>query len=149
MKNSIPIPVILEDDASAPSYSSAHAAGADIKAYIQEPLTLQPGQRALIPTGIKVEIPYGFEIQVRPRSGLALKNGISVLNTPGTIDSDYRGEIGVILINHGNDPFTVEPSMRIAQIVLAPVFHANFTIAETLTTTVRGHGGFGHTGVSG
>ena len=149
MQNSIPIPVILEDDVSAPVYSSEHAAGADIKANIKEPITLQPGQRALIPTGIKVAIPYGFEIQVRPRSGLALKNGISVLNTPGTIDSDYRGEIGVILINLGHEPFTVEPAMRIAQIVLAPVFHAHFTIAEELTATVRGHGGFGHTGISG
>lgn len=149
MKNSIPIPVILEDDASAPSYSSEHAAGADIKANVKEPVVIQPGQRALIPTGIKVEIPVGFEIQVRPRSGLALKHGISVLNTPGTIDSDYRGEIGVILINHGHEAFTVEPAMRIAQIVLAPVFHANFFVAEQLTTTVRGHGGFGHTGLSG
>ena len=149
MQNSISIPVILADDASAPSYSSEHAAGADIKAYIKEPIVIQPNQRALIPTGVKVEIPYGFEIQVRPRSGLALKNGISVLNTPGTIDCDYRGEIGVILINHGLEPFTVEPGMRIAQILLTPVFHANFIVAETLSTTARGHGGFGHTGVSG
>jgi dUTP pyrophosphatase len=149
MQNSIPIPVLLEDDASAPSYSSEHAAGADIKAYIKEPVVIQPHQRALIPTGVKVEIPYGFEIQVRPRSGLAFKNGISVLNTPGTIDCDYRGEIGVILINHGTEPFTVEPGMRIAQILLTPVFHANFIVAEALSTTVRGHGGFGHTGISG
>lgn len=149
MQNSISIPVLLEDDASAPSYASEHAAGADIKAYIKEPVVIQPHQRALIPTGVKVEIPYGFEIQVRPRSGLAFKNGISVLNTPGTIDCDYRGEIGVILINHGSEPFTVEPGMRIAQILLTPVFHANFIVAETLSTTVRGHGGFGHTGISG
>lgn len=149
MQNSIQISVLLEDDASAPSYSSEHAAGADIKAYIKEPVTINPGQRALIPTGIKMQIPYGFEIQVRPRSGLALKNGISVLNTPGTIDCDYRGEIGVILINLGQDPFIVEPGMRIAQVILAPVFHANFMVAETLSATVRGHGGFGHTGVSG
>lgn len=149
MKNSITIPVLLEDDAFAPSYSSEHAAGADIKAYIKEPVTIQPGQRALIPTGIKMEIPYGFEIQVRPRSGLALKHGISVLNTPGTIDCDYRGEVGVILINLGQEPFTVEPGMRIAQAILAPVFHANFTVAEELSATVRGHGGFGHTGISG
>ncbi len=149
MKNSITIPVLLEDDATAPSYSSEHAAGADLKAYLKEPVTIKPGQRALIPTGIQMEIPYGFEIQVRPRSGLALKNGISVLNTPGTIDCDYRGEIGVILINHSQDSFTVEPGMRIAQAILAPVFHANFVVAETLSATVRGHGGFGHTGVSG
>lgn len=149
MQNSIPIPVLLEDDACAPSYSSKHAAGADIKAYIKEPIVIQPHQRALIPTGVKVEIPYGCEIQVRPRSGLALKYGISVLNTPGTIDCDYRGEIGVILINHGTEPFTVEPGMRIAQILLTPVFHANFIVAEKLSTTVRGHGGFGHTGISG
>jgi len=99
----------------------------------------------MIPTGIRVEIPSGYELQVRPRSGLAAKQGITVLNTPGTIDADYRGEICVILINHGRQPLTITPGMRIAQLVLAPVYQAEFTIQE-LTTTARGEGGFGHTG---
>lgn len=149
MKNAIPIPVLADEDVTLPSYGSEHAAGADLRAYIKEPITLEPLQRALIPTGLRVEIPHNYEIQVRPRSGLALKNGISVLNTPGTIDSDYRGEIGVILINLGAEPFTIEPGMRIAQAVLTPVFKAQFFVAETLSSTVRGHGGFGHTGIEG
>lgn len=143
----IPISVQVADEELIPLYSTPLAAGADARAAIAEPRTLAPGEAALIPTGLKVEIPIGYEIQVRPRSGLALKNGITVLNTPGTIDADYRGEIGVILINHGSKPFTVEPKMRIAQLVLTKVERATFVqVKEVVAATVRGAGGFGHTG---
>ncbi|MBP7074804.1 MAG: dUTP diphosphatase [Rhabdochlamydiaceae bacterium] len=144
---SILIPITLEEGAELPSYASDLAAGADVRACIKEEMIILPGESALIPTGIKVAIPEGYEIQVRPRSGLALKNKITVLNTPGTIDADYRGVIGVILINHGREPFHVTQGMRIAQIVVAPVFQANFVQESSLTATVRGDGGFGHTGV--
>ena len=129
-----------------PSYASALAAGADLKAAFTQPETLHPGKSILVPTGLYMEIPEGFEVQIRPRSGLALKKQITVLNTPGTIDADYRGEIQVILINHGNHPFVIEPCMRIAQMVLAPVCQADFVVQETLCTTTRGEGGLGHTG---
>jgi len=140
------IPTLIDEEASLPVYGSEEAAGADIQAHIKEDIILQPGERKLIPTGLCFAIPKGFEIQVRPRSGLALKHGITVLNSPGTIDSDYRGEVGVILIHHGKEPFTIHPQMRIAQLVLAPVFQANFAIEEALAVTKRGEGGFGHTG---
>jgi dUTP pyrophosphatase len=146
MTNKIGIKLICENEEFMPFYGSALAAGADVRAAIQESIVLNPGESTLIPTGLKVEIPEGFEIQVRPRSGLAYKNQLTVLNSPGTIDADYRGEIGVILINHGKQPFTIEPKMRIAQIVLAPVFQADF-LTEELTETARGSGGFGHTGL--
>lgn len=130
-----------------PVYGSSLAAGADVKACIIEDVIILPGESALIPTGLKVEIPQGYEIQVRPRSGLAFKNQITVLNTPGTIDADYRGEIGVILINHGKEPFRITRGMRIAQIVLAAVLKASFSPRkEALSVTARGEGGFGHTG---
>lgn len=147
-EQNIPIPVILTDEEEnwIPQYASEGAAGADLRACITEPVCLLPGQSALIPTGIRVAIPEGFEIQVRPRSGLALKEQITVLNTPGTIDSDYRGEIGVILINHGKNPYTVTRGMRIAQMVLCPVVQAQFVPTHSLMTTERGAGGFGHTG---
>ncbi len=135
-----------DDPAFLPKYGSEHAAGADVMACITEDVVIPAGESALIPTGIKVAIPVGYEIQVRPRSGLALKNQITVLNTPGTIDADYRGEINVILINHGKNAFVVTPKMRIAQLILAPYIQGNFSIAETLTETARGTGGFGHTG---
>ena len=144
---SILIPITLEEGAEPPSYASDLAAGADVRACIKEEIIILPGESALIPTGIKVAIPEGYEIQVRPRSGLALKNKITVLNTPGTIDADYRGVIGVILINHGHEPFRVTRGMRIAQIVVAPVFQASFIQEPSLTATVRGDGGFGHTGI--
>jgi dUTP pyrophosphatase len=132
-----------------PTYGTPFSAGADVRAHIKEALIVQPGASLLVPTGLKMEIPEGFEIQVRPRSGLALKNQITILNTPGTIDSDYRGELGVLLINHGKEPFTVTPGMRIAQIVLAPVVQAEFhPVSQPLTQTVRGEGGFGHTGAN-
>lgn len=147
MKNPLlNIPVILEEGASLPKYASDQASGADVTAFLKESLQIAPKARALIPTGISVEIPQGYEIQIRPRSGLALKEGITVLNTPGTIDADYRGKIGIILINLGQEPFTVLPGMRIAQLVLAPVFQAEFLAAEALAESNRGSGGFGHTG---
>ena len=134
-----------------PGYASAGAAGADLRANLAEAdrdagLTLEPGARALIPTGLRMAIPEGCEVQVRPRSGLALKHGISLPNTPGTIDSDYRGEVGVILINLGRDPFVVTHGERIAQMIVAPVLQADFTLSEELDETARGAGGFGSTG---
>jgi dUTP pyrophosphatase len=140
------VPVIPEEEEYLPVYSSQLAAGADVKAYIQNDVVIEPGQSKLIPTGLKFAIPEGYEIQVRPRSGLALKHQVTVLNTPGTIDADYRGEVGVILINHGKQPFVVTKGMRIAQIVLAPFVQAKFISSEELSTTSRGAGGFGHTG---
>ena len=142
----IPIPTLLDNEECLPNYGSALAAGADVRAYIQNDLVLEPGEALLVPTGLKFAIPEGYEIQVRPRSGLALKNQITVLNSPGTIDADYRGSVGVILINHGKNPFTITPGMRIAQIVLAPVAKAVFLREEILAVTSRGEGGFGHTG---
>ena len=136
----------LEEGAELPTYGSEEAAGADVRAFIQEEIVIAPGKSKLLRTGIRLEIPKGFEIQVRPRSGLALKHNITVLNTPGTIDSDYRGEVGVILINHGRDPFVVTPKMRIAQLVFAPVLQACYREEDMLRTTERGGGGFGHTG---
>lgn len=131
-----------------PSYQSEHAAGLDLLAAIRDdaPLTLMPGHRLLVPTGLIVAVPPGYEAQVRPRSGLALKHGITVLNAPGTIDADYRGEIGVLLINHGEAAFTIKRGERIAQLVIAPVARANLVVAATLSSTGRGSGGFGSTG---
>lgn len=148
MNEKIFIAIDTEDGVEVPTYGSLGAAGADVRAFIENPITLYPSCSTLVPTGIKVEIPKGYEIQVRPRSGLALKHGITVLNTPGTIDSDYRGSVGVILINHSDKPFVIESNMRIAQLVLAPVFQANFAKKEKLSETLRGEGGFGHTGLS-
>ncbi|MEM6890690.1 MAG: dUTP diphosphatase [Pseudomonadota bacterium] len=130
-----------------PSYATSGAAGADIRAYLPDsPLLLAPGARALVPTGIAFEIPRGYEVQVRPRSGLALKHGIMLVNSPGTIDCDYRGEIGVILLNAGASDFEIEHGMRIAQLVLAPAPQALFVEAETLSDSARGPSGFGSTG---
>ena len=140
----VPVPT-LGDPNFFPVYMTAEAAGADLMAAVVEPLILQPGSSLLIPTGIRVAIPEGFEIQIRPRSGLALKHQITVLNTPGTIDADYRGQVQVILINHGKEPFTITPGMRIGQAVLARVYRAVFIPCEDLDTTSRGDGGFGHT----
>jgi dUTP pyrophosphatase len=148
MSNKQSIPIHVLDEELIPTYATPFAAGCDARASISESMTILPGTSALVPTGIKVEIPIGYEIQVRPRSGFALKNQVTVLNTPGTIDSDYRGEIGVILINHGKDPFIVTPKMRIAQLVLAPVIQAEFIRQESLSTTKRGEGKFGHTGAN-
>lgn len=135
-------------DVPLPSYESAGSAGADLRANLPDAatVTLTPGERALIPTGLRMEIPLGFEVQIRPRSGLALKQGIALVNAPGTIDSDYRGPVGVILINHGQDPFVINHGDRIAQMVLAPVVQAVFETVTDLSDTDRGAGGFGSTG---
>ena len=130
-----------------PSYATPGSAGMDLRAALAGPLAIQPGQRLLIPTGIAISVPQGYEAQVRPRSGLAIKHGITMLNSPGTIDSDYRGEIKVIAINHGDAAFAIEPGERIAQLIIAPVARAIWVPAENLEATARGEGGFGHTGV--
>ncbi|HLP70008.1 MAG TPA: dUTP diphosphatase [Rhizobium sp.] len=132
-----------------PSYETAGAAGMDLRAAVAEgaPMTLVPGQRALVPTGFIMEIPGGFEAQIRPRSGLAFKNGVTCLNTPGTIDSDYRGEVKVLLVNLGDEVFEIVRGMRIAQMVIAPVTQALVTEVTETSTTMRGAGGFGSTGV--
>ena len=135
-------------DLPSPSYQSAHAAGLDLVAAVPEgePVTLAPGARRLIPTGLAIALPDGFEAQVRPRSGLAARHGVTVLNTPGTIDADYRGEIKVIMINLGPVPFTVTRGMRIAQLTIAPVVRAGIAEVSELEPTARGSGGFGSTG---
>jgi len=130
-----------------PAYQSALASGFDVRAQLPEKLVLPAGQKAMIPTGLSFEIPAGYEIQARPRSGLAAKNGVTVLNTPGTIDADYRGEVKIILINLGQSDFVIENQDRIAQLVLAPVVQAEFELAEALGNTDRGAGGFGSTGI--
>jgi dUTP pyrophosphatase len=131
-----------------PEYQSAHAAGLDLLAAVPPdvPLILAPGRHALVPTGLSIALPAGYEAQVRPRSGLAAKHGVTVLNAPGTIDADYRGEIGVLLINHGDAPFTIRRGERIAQMVIAAVARAELVAAATLSTTERGSDGFGSTG---
>ncbi len=130
-----------------PWYSTPCSAGMDLRANIDCPIVLNPMQRVLVPTGLYMALPEGYEAQVRPRSGLALKHGVTVLNTPGTIDADYRGEIGVILVNLGQEDFTVRDGERIAQMVIAQYEHAEFVSVETLDQTERGEGGFGHSGV--
>jgi dUTP pyrophosphatase len=130
-----------------PGYETAHSAGMDLAAAVKEDMVLAPGERALVPTGLTIALPPGFEAQVRPRSGLALKKGVTVLNSPGTIDADYRGEVGVILINLGAEPFTIRRGERIAQMVVAPVSQVAWQTADDLTETERGAGGFGSTGV--
>lgn len=129
-----------------PEYMSAGAAGADVCAAVRDELTLLPGARALVPAGFSLAVPAGYEVQVRPRSGLALRAGVTLLNTPGTIDSDYRGPIGVILVNFGTEPYTVRRGDRIAQLVLAPVARAQYEETPDLEETVRSAGGFGSTG---
>jgi dUTP pyrophosphatase len=135
-------------DLALPAYMTAGAAGADVCAAVTEPLTLQPGERALVPTGFALDVPAGYEVQIRPRSGLALKAGVTLLNAPGTIDSDYRGPVGVILINLGTEPYAIVRGERIAQMILAPVSRAAFREIEALGETARGGGGFGSTGSS-
>lgn len=130
-----------------PAYASEGASGMDIRAAIHEPITLAPGGFRRIPTGLSIAVPPGFEVQIRARSGLALQHGIGMVNAPGTIDSDYRGEIGIILINWGERPFRIEPGDRIAQMVLARVYRAAWIESAALEETQRGSGGFGHTGI--
>ena len=135
------------EDVPLPRYMSEHASGMDVCAAVEAPLTLEPGDIRLVPTGLYVAIPPGFEIQVRPRSGLALKHGLTIVNAPGTIDSDYRGEVGIILANIGRVAFTVERGMRIAQLVVQSVVRADMVERASLEDTSRSSGGFGHTGV--
>lgn len=130
-----------------PAYATNQSAGMDLLAAVSEDIVLKPGERKLIPTGLSIALPAGYEAQVRPRSGLALKNGVTVLNSPGTIDADYRGEIGVILVNLGQEDFVVSRAMRIAQMIIAPFSHVTLNQVEVLGETERGEGGFGSTGV--
>jgi dUTP pyrophosphatase len=139
--------VKVNSGGSLPDYASAESAGADLFACPENEITLKPGEREIVPTGIRIHIPVGFEGQVRPRSGLAFKYGITVLNAPGTIDSDYRGEVKVILINLGKEPYTIKPGDRIAQLVIAPVTRAEYEPASSLETSSRGENGFGSTGL--
>ena len=147
MNESVDVKCIAKDGAILPSYKTAGAAGADVCAFLESPVDVEPGKTVMIPTGLFFEIPDGYEIQVRPRSGLAFKNSVTVINSPGTIDSDYRGELNVLLINHGREKFTVNAGDRIAQIVVSPVTRGNFISTESLSDTERGSGGFGSTGV--
>ena len=141
----VTVKITLADGVQKPMYMTEGSAGMDVRANIKEPITLGSLERVLVPTGIKMEIPVGYEVQVRPRSGLALKHGISMANTPGTIDSDYRGEIGVIMINLSKEDFVINPGERIAQLVLGKVYQMDLVEGE-LSVTERGEGGFGHTG---
>ena len=134
------------NDLDLPSYATALSAGMDLIAAVDDPISLEPGARAVIPSGIAIALPQGFEAQVRPRSGLAAKHGVTVLNSPGTIDADYRGEIGVILVNFGNETFHVDRAMRIAQMVVAAIETVAWSETKTLPASVRGDGGFGSTG---
>ena len=133
-------------DVNLPKYETRGSSGLDLEAYIDDDIVLAPAERKLIPTGISIAIPDTMEIQIRPRSGLAFKNGISVVNTPGTIDADYRGEIKVLLINHGNENFIIKKFQRIAQMVVCPIIKVKLKVVEDLPETVRGEGGFGSTG---
>ena len=134
-------------DLALPQFETALAAGADLRAALTEDMSLAPGARALIPTGFAMALPAGYEAQIRPRSGLAYKHGITCLNTPGTIDADYRGEVKVLLINHGSEPFTITRGERVAQMVIAPITQPDFARVDSLDDTIRGDGGFGSTGV--
>lgn len=144
---SIKVKIINKSDNPTPTYSTSDSAGMDVRAFLKEPITLKPLQRALIPTGLYLELPHGYQCEIRPRSGLALKKGITVLNTPGTIDADYRGEVGIILINLSDEPFVINNGERICQMVIMNYTKAEWVEVEELNDTERGTGGFGHTGV--
>lgn len=143
---SLPVRITNRSHHPLPNYATPHSAGLDLRANLDAPIVLAPGQRALIPTGLYLELPEGTEAQVRPRSGLAFKHGVTVLNSPGTIDADYRGEVGVLLINHGHEPFIVNDGERVAQLVVARYVRVTFTESADLRASERGAGGFGHTG---
>ncbi len=143
----IEVKIVNHSNNPLPEYSTKDSAGMDVRAMLDEPVTLRPLERALIPTGLHIQLPEGYECQIRPRSGLALKKGITVLNTPGTIDADYRGEIKIILINLSSEPFTIENGERICQMVIKEYVKATLTQVDDLDDTERGAGGFGHTGV--
>jgi dUTP pyrophosphatase len=140
------IKIINKSDNALPAYETEHSAGMDLRAFIHDTILLAPMQRQLIPTGLFIELPVGYEAQIRPRSGLALKHGITVLNSPGTIDADYRGEIKVLLINFGNETFEIKKGERIAQMLISQHTTAEFVLVETLSETNRGEGGYGSTG---
>lgn len=140
------VKIVNHSNNDLPQYQTPFSAGMDLKAYLAESLVLMPGQRARIPTGLYIELPAGYEGQVRPRSGLAARHGVTVLNSPGTIDADYRGEIQVILVNLGEEPFEINNGDRIAQLIIAPVMQVVWKQEPALSNTERGHGGFGHTG---
>ncbi len=141
------IKIINKSQHALPEYETIASAGMDLRANITDPITLNPLERALVKTGLFIELPIGYEAQVRPRSGLAFKKGITVLNSPGTVDADYRGEIGVILVNLSNEPFVIENGERVAQLIIAKHERAEWELVEMLSETVRGEGGFGSTGV--
>lgn len=144
---SIKVKIINKSNNPLPSYSTPESAGMDVRAFLSEPVNLKPLERALIPTGLYIELPHGYECQIRPRSGLALKKGVTVLNTPGTIDADYRGEIGIILINLSDEPFIISNGERICQMVIKEYVKAQLEEVSELDSTKRGDGGFGHTGL--
>jgi len=146
--DNIKVKIINNSGFGLPAYETFSSAGMDVRAAITEPVTLMPMERKLIPTGLRVQLSHGYEMQMRPRSGLALKHGISLVNTPGTIDADYRGEIGIILINFGSEPFIVNPGERICQMVIGPCTHVEWEPVDRIDETQRGEGGFGHTGLS-
>jgi len=143
---SLQIKIINRSNNPLPEYATPGAAGMDLRAHLDEMMLLQPGDRVLVPTGLFMELPMGYEAQIRPRSGLAFKQGITCLNTPGTIDADYRGEVKVLLINLSKEPQSIQPGDRIAQLVVQAVEHVKWELAETLSDTLRSGGGFGHTG---
>ena len=143
----IKVKIINDSGYDLPMYETPSAAGMDVRAKLDAPLTLGPLERKLIPTGLRIQLPQGYECQIRPRSGMALKHGISLVNTPGTVDADYRGEIGIIAINLSNEPYTITPGERIAQMVIKEYVHVTWESVTRIDETVRGDGAFGHTGV--
>ncbi|GFI06628.1 deoxyuridine 5'-triphosphate nucleotidohydrolase [Muribaculaceae bacterium] len=146
--DSVDVKIINLSGMELPAYGTPMAAGMDVRAALAEPLALKPLQRTLVPTGLRIQLPEGYECQIRPRSGLALKHGVTVANAPGTIDADYRGEIGIILINLSDETFVINPGERIAQMVVAPYSRVQWRLAESLDDSQRGDGGFGHTGLN-
>lgn len=147
-REDIRVKIVNRGSQPLPAYETFEAAGMDVRADIGEPMTLQPLQRALIPTGLRVQLPAGLQIEMRPRSGLALKHGLTLVNTPGTVDADYRGEIGVIMINLSDTAYTIQPGERICQMVVTPYLHVSWEQVEHIDETLRGEGAFGHTGTN-
>lgn len=145
--DSLKIKIINKSGNGLPAYETPSSAGMDVRAFTSEPIVIKPGQRVLVPTGLRVQLPQGYEMQIRPRSGLALRHGITLANSPGTVDADYRGEIGIIVINLSDAPFVVNDGDRICQMVVTRYSHVEWEQVETIDETVRGDGGFGHTGV--
>ena len=143
----VTVKIVNKGKQPLPEYATLGAAGMDVRANLDEPFTLEPGARTLVPTGLSVELPQGYELQLRPRSGLALRNGITLVNSPGTVDADFRGEICVIVANTGSEPFVINPGERICQMVVTRYSHVTWELGETLDDTARGDGGFGHTGL--